>query len=121
MTELDRVIHEPARLRIAMILSGVDMADFNFLLNTLGLSKGNLSSHMDKLEVAQSAKGVAHHAMLERVHQARQVVQRSWPAILLSHTARLAECRPTYDAAFFVVEPTSNFRNASCVPEDYDV
>ena len=52
MTELDRVIHEPARLRIAMILSGVDMADFNFLLNTLGLSKGNLSSHIDKLEGA---------------------------------------------------------------------
>jgi DNA-binding transcriptional ArsR family regulator len=50
--EVDRVIHEPARLRIAMILTGVDMADFNFLLNTLGLSKGNLSSHMDKLESA---------------------------------------------------------------------
>jgi len=52
MNELDRTIHEPARLRILMILSGVDVADFNFFLETLGLTKGNLSSHMDKLEKA---------------------------------------------------------------------
>jgi len=52
MNELDRTIHEPARLRILMILSGVDVADFNFFLKTLGLTKGNLSSHMDKLEKA---------------------------------------------------------------------
>ena len=31
---------------------GVDVSDFNFLLTTLGLTKGNLSSHMDKLEKA---------------------------------------------------------------------
>lgn len=52
MNDLDRVIHEPARLRILTILSGLDVADFSFLLNTLGLTKGNLSSHMDKLEKA---------------------------------------------------------------------
>jgi len=52
MNDLDRLIHEPARLRILTILSGLDLADFNFLLNTLGLTKGNLSSHMDKLEKA---------------------------------------------------------------------
>lgn len=50
MADVDRVIHEPARLRILTILSGVDVADFNFLLMALGLTKGNLSSHMDKLE-----------------------------------------------------------------------
>lgn len=52
MSELDRTIHEPARLRILTILSGVDVSDFNFLLSTLDLTKGNLSSHMDKLEKA---------------------------------------------------------------------
>jgi len=52
MSELDRTIHEPARLRILTILSGVDASDFNFLLSTLGLTKGNLSSHMDRLEKA---------------------------------------------------------------------
>ena len=50
--DLDRVIHEPARLKILMILSGVDTADFKFFLTTLGLTKGNLSSHMDRLERA---------------------------------------------------------------------
>jgi len=50
--ELDRVIHEPGRLRIMMILSGLDTADFNFLRSTLGMSKGNLSRHAEKLESA---------------------------------------------------------------------
>jgi DNA-binding MarR family transcriptional regulator len=49
----DRLIHEPARLMILSILTGVDAADFNFLQSTLGLTKGNLSSHMDRLEKAE--------------------------------------------------------------------
>lgn len=52
MTDIDRVIHEPVRLQILSILTGVDLADFTFLVSTLGLSRGNLSSHMDKLERA---------------------------------------------------------------------
>ncbi len=50
--EIDKIIHEPARLRIMMILSGVESADFGFLLSTLGLTKGNLSRHTEKLESA---------------------------------------------------------------------
>ena len=53
---LDRIIHEPARLRIMMILSGVELADFNFLLSTLGLTRGNLSRHIEKLESAGYVK-----------------------------------------------------------------
>ncbi len=56
MSEIDRVIHEPVRLRIMSILQGVDRADFKFMLSTLGLSKGNLSSHIDKLEQAKYVK-----------------------------------------------------------------
>ncbi|GMV93688.1 MAG: transcriptional regulator [Candidatus Hydrogenedentota bacterium] len=52
MAGLDKTLHEPARLRIAMVLSGIDVADFNFLLTALGLTRGNLSSHMDRLEKA---------------------------------------------------------------------
>lgn len=52
MSELDSVIHQPARLRIMMLLSGADSADFNFLINTLSLTKGNLSSHISQLEEA---------------------------------------------------------------------
>jgi predicted ArsR family transcriptional regulator len=49
VAELDRVIHEPVRLKIMAILTGVDEADFKFLANALDLTNGNLSSHMDKL------------------------------------------------------------------------
>ena len=54
--ELDRIVHEPVRLRIMMILSGVELADFNFLLSTLGTTKGNLSRHIEKLELAGYVK-----------------------------------------------------------------
>jgi len=56
MSEIDRVIHEPVRLQIMSVLAGVDRADFNFMLSTLGLSKGNLSSHIDRLERAKYVK-----------------------------------------------------------------
>jgi DNA-binding transcriptional ArsR family regulator len=48
--ELDRLIHEPARLAILTVLSSVRSADFVFLQRTTGLTKGNLSSHLTKLE-----------------------------------------------------------------------
>ena len=43
---------QPARLRILMLLSDVDSADFNFLRTTLNLSNGNLSAHARRLEEA---------------------------------------------------------------------
>ena len=49
---LDRLIHEPGRLAILTVLSSVRDADFLFLQRTTGLTKGNLSSHLTKLEDA---------------------------------------------------------------------
>jgi DNA-binding transcriptional ArsR family regulator len=49
---LDRLIHEPGRLAILTVLSSVRSADFVFLQRTTGLTKGNLSSHLTKLEDA---------------------------------------------------------------------
>jgi DNA-binding MarR family transcriptional regulator len=49
---LDRLIHEPGRLAILTVLSSVTDADFVFLQRTTGLTKGNLSSHLTKLEEA---------------------------------------------------------------------
>jgi len=51
--EIDRVIHEPSRLRIMAQLYVVDAADFIFLMTQLGMTWGNLSSHMSKLEDAE--------------------------------------------------------------------
>jgi DNA-binding MarR family transcriptional regulator len=50
--DLDRVIHEPARLVILVQLSFVEEADFLYLGRQTGLTKGNLSSHLAKLEEA---------------------------------------------------------------------
>jgi DNA-binding MarR family transcriptional regulator len=52
LLDLDRVIHEPARLTIVAILSAVDSADFLYLQRETGLTKGNLSAHLSKLEEA---------------------------------------------------------------------
>src|SRR4051794_4275574 len=49
---LDRLIHEPGRLAILTVLSSVRDADFVFLQRATGLTKGNLSSHLTKLEEA---------------------------------------------------------------------
>lgn len=52
MNDVDRIIHEPARLMIVALLSGAKEADFLFLLRETGLTKGNLSNHLAKLEEA---------------------------------------------------------------------
>jgi DNA-binding transcriptional ArsR family regulator len=52
MTDLDRVIHEPARLRLMALLAGVEEADFLWLQRQSDLTKGNLSSHLARLEEA---------------------------------------------------------------------
>jgi len=48
----DRLVHEPARLAIMTVLSYVGDADFVFLQKAIELTKGNLSSHLAKLEHA---------------------------------------------------------------------
>jgi len=52
MAELDRLVHEPGRLAILTVLASVADADFLFLQRATGLTKGNLSSHLTKLEEA---------------------------------------------------------------------
>lgn len=52
MADLDPVIHQPTRLCLVMALSGVETADFVFLQSSLGLTQGNLSTHMARLEGA---------------------------------------------------------------------
>lgn len=47
---LDKLIHEPARLSICTALSACESADFLYLQRLTGLSKGNLSAHLAKLE-----------------------------------------------------------------------
>lgn len=76
---LDRIIHEPSRLAILTALSSCKEADFLFLQRLIGLSKGNLSSHLAKLEKAElveirktyeGKKPLTLVSLTERGHQA---------------------------------------------------
>jgi DNA-binding transcriptional ArsR family regulator len=50
--DLDRMVHEPARLAILTVLSAAEEVEFLFLLKVTGLSKGNLSVQAQKLEAS---------------------------------------------------------------------
>jgi DNA-binding MarR family transcriptional regulator len=52
LAEVDRLIHEPSRTIILAVLSAVESADFLYLQRETGLTKGNLSVHLSKLEEA---------------------------------------------------------------------
>lgn len=87
MTDLDPHVHQPTRLRLLMLLSGVDSADFTFLLGLLGLTKGNLSSHMTRLEeagyikVAKTFAGKIPNTSYSLTPKGRAGLKRYWRAI----------------------------------------
>jgi DNA-binding transcriptional ArsR family regulator len=87
MPELDPTIHQPVRLRIMMILSGTDSADFTFLEKTLGLTKGNLSAHMARLEetgyveVTKTFRGKMPNTSYRLTPQGRSGLSAYWEAI----------------------------------------
>ena len=52
LVDINRVVHEPARLLVLCNLYVVESADFLFLLRRTGMTRGNMSAHMRKLETA---------------------------------------------------------------------
>jgi len=81
IAEIDRLIHEPARLMIMAYLYVVESADFLFLMHQTGLTHGNLSSHMSKLESAEYIEVVKEfvdkkpHTMLRLTYTGRGAFQ----------------------------------------------
>ena len=49
-TAIDRLIHEPSRMMIMAILYAGEQASFLYLQRETGLTKGNLSTHLARLE-----------------------------------------------------------------------
>jgi DNA-binding MarR family transcriptional regulator len=80
--EIDKLIHEPARLNIMAHLYVVESADFLFIMRQTGLSFGNLSSHMSRLEAAGYVKVVKEfigrkpHTMLELTGKGRKAFEK---------------------------------------------
>ncbi|MBL8239069.1 MAG: transcriptional regulator [Bryobacterales bacterium] len=82
LTELDRTIHEPARLLIVSLLYLSKEADFLWLLNQTELTKGNLSTHLGKLEqagyleVKKQFRGKVPWTLYRLTDQGRQEFER---------------------------------------------
>jgi DNA-binding MarR family transcriptional regulator len=82
VADLDRLVHEPARLAVMALLYVIDSADFTFLMNQTGLTWGNLSTHMTKLEdagyieVEKSFKGRRPNTTLRLTPQGRKAFHK---------------------------------------------
>jgi DNA-binding MarR family transcriptional regulator len=81
---LDRLVHEPARLAILTALAACQRADFVFLRRITGLTVGNLSSHISKLEEAglvQVEKGFVGrrpNTLVQVTETGRRAVEAHW-------------------------------------------
>ena len=79
--DIDRVIHEPARLMIMAHLYVVEKADFIYIMRQTGLTWGNLSAHLTKLEesgylkVDKGYKGRKPNTMLQLTPKGREAFQ----------------------------------------------
>jgi len=80
-SEIDRLIHEPARFQVMALLYVIESADFTFIMNQLGLTWGNLSAHITKLEeggyvaVEKGFKGKRPQTMLRLTKEGRKAFQ----------------------------------------------
>ena len=78
LDDVDRLIHEPARLKLMALLYVLDSADFTFLMGQTGMTWGNLSTHMSKLEkaeyieVVKTFKGKRPNTMLRLTDAGRE-------------------------------------------------
>jgi predicted ArsR family transcriptional regulator len=71
-------------LAILKILTSVKEVDFNFLLTTLGVTKGNLATHINKLEstglieVKKQFRGKIPHTSYRVTRMGRSQFQKYW-------------------------------------------
>lgn len=91
LAELDRVVHEPARLAILTALAACRSADFLFLQRLTGLTKGNLSSHLSKLENAELI--AIEKEFVVKVPKTRVSLTRAGRAAITQHWTKLDKLR----------------------------
>ena len=78
---IDKLIHAPARLNIMTHLFVVESADFLFIMRQTGLTFGNLSAHMSKLEhagyltIIKEFIGKKPHTMLQLTKKGKQAFE----------------------------------------------
>jgi DNA-binding transcriptional ArsR family regulator len=81
---LDKLVHEPARLAILTALDACANADFLFLQRLTGLTAGNLSAHLAKLEegglieIEKQFIGRLPNTQVGLTKDGRAAVKRHW-------------------------------------------
>ena len=81
LADIDQVIHASARLMVLTYLYVVESVDYVFLMRMTGLTWGNLSTHMAKLEDAgyiemlKEFKGKKPHTKIQLTEQGRAAFQ----------------------------------------------
>jgi DNA-binding MarR family transcriptional regulator len=94
---LDRRIHEPARLAVLTILSSCTSADFLFLQRLTGLTTGNLSSHLAKLEeggfieIKKAFNGKIPRTRIRLTDMGRGAIDRHWQLLERLHAMAQAQ------------------------------
>ena len=84
LANLDRLVHEPARLAILTALSGCLSADFTFLRRVIGLTGGNLNTHLTTLESAglvllkKRFDGKVPHTSISLTANGRRAIDSHW-------------------------------------------
>jgi DNA-binding transcriptional ArsR family regulator len=84
LANLDRLIHEPARLAVLTALCDVASADYLFLQHLTGLTAGNLSAHLSKLAdaglVSIEKQFVNHrpNTQVQITPQGRAAIETHW-------------------------------------------
>lgn len=82
LVDIDRVIHAPARLMVLTYLYVVEKADFIFLMHLTGLTWGNLSTHLSKLEdsgyiaIEKGFKGKKPHTAVRLTDEGRAAFRK---------------------------------------------
>lgn len=78
---IDRLIHEPSRMMIMAILYAGEQASFLYLQRETGLTKGNLSNHIARLEqggylrVEKSFRGKVPQTLLSLTPEGRSAFE----------------------------------------------
>lgn len=79
--QFDPLIHQPSRLSIMAVLAGCESADFTYLLQATGLTKGTLSKHLTKLrdagyvDIEKGYKGNYPHTAASLTRTGRRAFQ----------------------------------------------